>query len=85
MTEPDRTTVENALEAAYQNISTVADGLGEAELMLPSLCAGWALGDVVYHQPVRHGQRQLHTAGPAARPGAEGHRREARARKGSGR
>jgi NADPH:quinone reductase len=32
MSDLDRTTVENALEAVYRNITTVADGLGEAEL-----------------------------------------------------
>jgi hypothetical protein len=43
MSDLDRAAVENALEAVYRNITTVADGLGEAELMLPSLCAGSAL------------------------------------------
>jgi uncharacterized protein (TIGR03083 family) len=68
MTAPDRTTVENALEAAYRNITTVADGLGEAELMLPSLCAGWTLGDVLYHQ-LLDARRALRTfASPSADP-----------------
>jgi hypothetical protein len=66
MTEPDRTTVENALEASYRNITTVTDGLGEAELMLPSRCAGWALGDVLYHQ-LLDARRALRTfASPSA-------------------
>jgi hypothetical protein len=38
----ERATVEDALEAAYQNMAAVADGLAEADLMLPSRCAGWA-------------------------------------------
>jgi uncharacterized protein (TIGR03083 family) len=68
MNELDRALVENALEAAYRNITTVADGLGEAELMLPSLCAGWALGDVLYHQllDARRALRAL--ASPSAGP-----------------
>jgi hypothetical protein len=41
MSELDRGAVETALEAVYQNITTVADGLGEADLMRPSRCAGW--------------------------------------------
>jgi hypothetical protein len=42
MSELDRGAVETAPEAVYQNITTVADGLGEADLMRPSRCAGWA-------------------------------------------
>ncbi len=50
MSQLDRAAVEDALEAVYQNVATVADGLGDADLMLPSRCAGWAVGDVLYHQ-----------------------------------
>jgi hypothetical protein len=46
----DRPAVEDALESVYGDITAVADGLSEADLMLPSLCTGWALGDVLYHQ-----------------------------------
>jgi hypothetical protein len=68
MNDLDRTAVENALEATYRNITTVADGFGEAELMLPSLCAGWALGDVLYHQ-LLDARRALRTfASPSADP-----------------
>jgi uncharacterized protein (TIGR03083 family) len=68
MTELDRATVQNALEAAYRNLTTVADGLGDRELMLPSLCAGWALGDVLYHQ-LLDARRALRTfASPSADP-----------------
>jgi Mycothiol maleylpyruvate isomerase N-terminal domain len=42
--------VEDAPQAVYQNITTVADGLGEADLMRPSRCPGWAVGDILDHQ-----------------------------------
>jgi hypothetical protein len=42
MSELDRAAAEDALEAVYQNVATVADGLSDAALMLPSRCAGWA-------------------------------------------
>ncbi len=50
MNELDRAVAEGALESAYRSVTTVADGLGDADLMLPSRCAGWAVGDVLYHQ-----------------------------------
>jgi Mycothiol maleylpyruvate isomerase N-terminal domain len=50
MNDLDRPEVEDALESVYQNVTAVADGLSDAELMLPSRCAGWAIGDVLYHQ-----------------------------------
>jgi hypothetical protein len=40
----------DALEAAYQKVTAVVGGLGEADLMRPSRCAGWAVADVLYHQ-----------------------------------
>jgi uncharacterized protein (TIGR03083 family) len=68
MSDLDRTAVENALEAVYRNITTIADGLGDGQLMLPSLCAGWALGDVLYHQ-LLDARRALRTfASPSADP-----------------
>jgi uncharacterized protein (TIGR03083 family) len=58
----------DALQAVYQNITTVADGLGEADLMRPSRCAGWAVGDVLYHQ-LLDARRALRTfASPSAGP-----------------
>jgi hypothetical protein len=42
MSEPGRAEVEGALESVYQDVTVVADGLGDADLMLPSRCAGWA-------------------------------------------
>lgn len=50
MSELDRGAVEDALQGVYQNVTTVADSLDEADLMRPSRCAGWAVGDVLYHQ-----------------------------------
>ena len=68
MTELDRAQVERALESAYQNVTTVADRLGDADLMRPSRCAGWALGDVLYHQ-LLDARRALRTfASPSAEP-----------------
>jgi uncharacterized protein (TIGR03083 family) len=68
MSEVARSAAEDALEAVYQNITAVADGLGEAELMLPSRCAGWAVTDVLFHQllDARRALRAL--ASPSARP-----------------
>jgi uncharacterized protein (TIGR03083 family) len=45
-----RTAAVDALAAAYGNVTAAVDGLGEAGLMRPSLCAGWAVADVLYHQ-----------------------------------
>jgi uncharacterized protein (TIGR03083 family) len=68
MSELDRAEVESALESAYQNVTTVADGLGDADLMRPSRCAGWAVGDVLYHQ-LLDARRALRTfASPSAEP-----------------
>jgi uncharacterized protein (TIGR03083 family) len=64
----DRAAAEAALESVYQDMTAVADGLAEAELMLPSLCAGWAVGDVLYHQ-LLDARRALRTfATPSAQP-----------------
>jgi len=63
-----RAAVEDALEATYQNVTAVADGLANADLMLPSRCAGWAVGDVLYHQ-LLDARRALRTfASPSADP-----------------
>ena len=40
----------DALDAVYGQLTETVTGLGGAELMLPSRCAGWAAGDVLYHQ-----------------------------------
>jgi len=68
MSELDRAAVEGALESVYQNITAVADGLSDTDLMLPSRCAGWAIGDVLYHQ-LLDARRALRTfASPATDP-----------------
>jgi uncharacterized protein (TIGR03083 family) len=68
VSELDRAEVEPALQAVYQNVTTVADGLSDADLMRPSRCAGWALGDVLYHQ-LLDARRALRTfASPSAGP-----------------
>src|SRR5258708_1136193 len=41
----ERATVEDALEAAYQNVTAVADELAEPHLILPTPCRGWAVAD----------------------------------------
>lgn len=62
----DRAAVEDVLESAYQDITTVADSLDDAELMRPSRCVGWAIGDVLYHQ-LLDARRALRTfASPSA-------------------
>ncbi len=50
MTELDHAAVLDALEAGYRQVTDLVTGLGEAELMRPSGCAGWAVTDVLYHQ-----------------------------------
>ena len=68
MTQVRRIEIADALESAYRNITAVTDGLGEADLMLPSRCAGWAVGDVLYHQ-LLDARRALRTfASPSAEP-----------------
>ncbi|MGA8457395.1 MAG: maleylpyruvate isomerase N-terminal domain-containing protein, partial [Streptosporangiaceae bacterium] len=68
MSELDRAAAEDALEAVYQNVATVADGLSDADLMLPSRCAGWAVGDVLYHQLLDARRALRAFASPAAGP-----------------
>lgn len=50
MTELDHAAVLDALETGYRRITDVVTGLGEAELMRPTGCAGWAVTDVLFHQ-----------------------------------
>jgi hypothetical protein len=68
MSDLDQGAVQDVLEAVYQDITTVADGLSDAGLMRPSRCAGWAVGDVLYHQ-LLDARRALRTfASPSAEP-----------------
>jgi hypothetical protein len=50
VTELDHAAVLDALEAGYRRVTDVVTGLGEAELMRPTGCAGWAVADVLFHQ-----------------------------------
>lgn len=50
MSDLDLGSVLGTLESIYQQITATADGLGEAETMRPTRCAGWAVTDVLYHQ-----------------------------------
>jgi uncharacterized protein (TIGR03083 family) len=64
----DRARVLDALDAAYQQLTAIVGGLGEADMMRPSRCAGWAVADVLYHQ-LLDARRALRTfATPSAGP-----------------
>jgi Mycothiol maleylpyruvate isomerase N-terminal domain len=64
----DRAATIDTLAVAYGNVTAAVEGLSEAGLMLPSRCAGWAVGDVLFHQ-LLDARRALRTfATPAADP-----------------
>lgn len=68
MSDLDRAAVLDTLDAVYRNVTAVAGGLGEADLMRPSRCAGWAVADVLYHE-LLDARRALRTfASPADQP-----------------
>jgi hypothetical protein len=50
VTDLDHAAVLDALETGYRRVTDVVTGLGEAELMRPTGCAGWAVTDVLFHQ-----------------------------------
>ena len=50
MSDLDRAAVLDALDAVYQKVTAAVTGLGEADMMRPTRCAGWAVTDVLYHQ-----------------------------------
>jgi len=50
VTELDHAAVLDALETGYGGVTEVVTGLGEADLMRPTGCAGWAVTDVLFHQ-----------------------------------
>jgi uncharacterized protein (TIGR03083 family) len=68
MTQSRRIEIADALESAYLNTTALADGLTEADLMLPSRCAGWAVGDVLYHQLLDARRALRAFASPSAEP-----------------
>ncbi|HEX5189297.1 MAG TPA: maleylpyruvate isomerase N-terminal domain-containing protein [Streptosporangiaceae bacterium] len=41
---------EAAFDGAYVQLTDLAAGLDDAAMMRPSRCAGWSVGDVLYHQ-----------------------------------
>ena len=68
MSDLSQAAVLDALDAVYRNVTAVAGGLGEADLMRPSRCAGWAVADVLYHE-LLDARRALRTfASPADQP-----------------
>jgi hypothetical protein len=68
MNEPATPAAADALAAVYGNITAVTGGLGEAALMMATRCAGWAAGDLLYHQ-LLDARRALRTfASPASGP-----------------
>ena len=68
MSDLSQVAVLDALDAVYRNVTAVAGGLGEADLMRPSRCAGWAVADVLYHE-LLDARRALRTfASPADGP-----------------
>lgn len=68
MSDLDQGAVLDALDTAYQNVTAAVSGLGAAELMRPSRCAGWTVADVLYHQ-LLDARRALRTfATPSAAP-----------------
>jgi uncharacterized protein (TIGR03083 family) len=63
-----RVAVLDAFDAVYQKVTTAVSGLGAADMMRPSRCAGWAVADVLYHE-LLDARRALRTfATPAAGP-----------------
>jgi Mycothiol maleylpyruvate isomerase N-terminal domain len=46
----NRELAETALDGAYAQVTEVITGLDDASFFRPSRCAGWVVGDVLYHQ-----------------------------------
>jgi Mycothiol maleylpyruvate isomerase N-terminal domain len=68
VTELDHAAVLDALEAGYRRVTDVVTGLGEAELMRPTGCAGWAVADVLFHQLLDAQRALVAFATPVAEP-----------------
>jgi Mycothiol maleylpyruvate isomerase N-terminal domain len=65
MDQLSRELAETALDGAYAQLSDIAADLDPATFLRPSRCAGWAVGDVLYHQ-LLDARRALRTfASPA--------------------
>src|SRR5215471_11174896 len=68
MSDLDRAAALGALDAVYRKVTGVTAGLGEADLMRPTRCAGWAVADVLYHE-LLDARRALRTfASPSEAP-----------------
>jgi uncharacterized protein (TIGR03083 family) len=50
MDQLSRELAETALDGAYVQVSDLVAGLDPPSFLRPSRCAGWAVGDVLYHQ-----------------------------------
>ena len=71
MTELDHAATLDALDTGYRRVTDVVTGLSEAELMLPSGCAGWAVTDVLYHQLLDAQRALVAFATPVTGPAGE--------------
>jgi uncharacterized protein (TIGR03083 family) len=58
----------DTLDAIYRDITEHVSGLGPAELLRPSRCAGWTVGDVLYHQLLDARRALVTFASPAVGP-----------------
>jgi uncharacterized protein (TIGR03083 family) len=66
MDQLSRELAETALDGAYVQVSDLVADLDPASFQRPSRCAGWAVGDVLYHQ-LLDARRALRTfSSPAA-------------------
>lgn len=50
MEQVNRELAETALDGAYAQVTEVITGLDDASFFRPSRCAGWVVGDLLYHQ-----------------------------------
>jgi mycothiol maleylpyruvate isomerase-like protein len=68
MVDLERCGVEDALAAGWEKVTSVTAGLGDAEMMLPSRCAGWVVADVLYHLLLDAQMALVTFASPGAAP-----------------
>jgi hypothetical protein len=68
MAETGAVDVLAALAAIYDDITEHVSELGPAGLLRPSRCAGWTVGDVLYHQLLDARRALVTFASPAAGP-----------------
>lgn len=65
----DRNAAAEALAAAYGKVTAAVDGLGDAELMRPSRCAGRVVADVLYQWHLSDASSTVFSASPCRRTG----------------